>query len=314
MEILTTTVIITEVITAGTISVFKKNNYYQNEQYVYKTLFGEGRVDRLKLDQVYDDPRYDEEDILDFDDDEFYLSLGITPPESNIPKVIRTKSYDSEIYAARNKLDSILSSSNVDELRIAIKEQRSYTTLDKLSEITEIISQYTGLNRDEIRSRLVITPRLKSIMDDIRTILDNQLSLLHEESYCRMYRIEVYHNHIPYGSIFVFYNEKLEGHTPNSKYIMIQEIAKYPIPMYVQVLFPEFKSRMPTLNSLLAEPINTIAKEHNADYIYVHPFEDQAMQLQKYYGYKKLNYKWILPCNNISQTFDQPRYYKDVDK
>jgi hypothetical protein len=166
----------------------------------------------------------------------------------------------------------------------------------------------------DVAARMKITEKVRDILDDVRIVLNIQMEMISESDPCDMWRIKVYHNEILYGSILVFYKKGQEGHTPGSRYIMIQDICKFPIPLLVQLVFPEYGKYMPKLNSLLMEPISTIARDLNANYIYVHPLPDQAKQLERFYGFQKTTFRWERPCLGIAVTPENlPRYYKEVE-
>jgi hypothetical protein len=142
----------------------------------------------------------------------------------------------------------------------------------------------------------------------VKNLLGAQLKVINDGSGCDMWRIEAYHNGSSYGSIMVFYNA-------GSNYIMIQEITKHLIPMVVELTFPEYKRDMPGLNSILMEPIHLIARELNAEYIYVHPIGKQGIILEKHFGFQRTTPCWPLPCaivEGTSETEESPCYFKRV--
>jgi hypothetical protein len=321
----------TEIIEIVTDEMVKDFIKYRNDpKMVYDSLFGypaENKDEALnRLNKVYliinqsKDPQklYDEylsqheleTSIMDTEYDPISYEefvTGLTGSDGDI------EDDDDEIISARTRLDEIINSPNYSNILDKIKKQLSYTTLSNEDMIILAMHEYMNtimpIDIDEIRNIFKITNKIRNILKDVKFILDEQRSTLREYRPCRIWYIDSYHNGIPYGSIEVFYNKKEAPH-----YVMIQNIVKYPIPILVQTLFPEYNKFMPRLNSVLMEPINTIARDLGADYIYVHPFEEQAAQLEKHYGFRRTDGQWKRPCRTISETMNKISYYKEVEK
>lgn len=316
---------------------FEKSNYIYNAQYVYKMIFGSPASSEKEaletLYQVYDSSKYD---IIETREQQYqkYLEmvemeeamaedLGYEYSPPPFPELTTNGDiyYDEDIIAARMKLDTILSSANTELIRQELEDQLRFTVrgLSDLSEIIVLSHAYMNtimpISMEEVRSRMKITQKTRDILDTVRQILNIQKEMLSESDPCDMWRIKVIHNGALYGSILVFYKEGLEGHIPGSSYVHMQDITKFAIPLLVQLNFPEYGKYMPKLNSILMEPISTIARDLGCSLIYVHPLEDQARQLEKFYGFKKTTFKWRLPCHGIAQTPENlPRYYKEVEE
>lgn len=96
---------------------------------------------------------------------------------------------------------------------------------------------------------------------------------------------------------------------------MIQEITKHVIPMIVELTFPDYKKYIPSLNSIIMEPIDMIAHDLSVDYIYVHPIGKQGDILEKHYGFHKTQCSAHIPCTlmaGTSKTEETPCYFKIV--
>lgn len=315
----------THVITQEMISLYK--NRYLNPVLVYTSLFGhppEGESDAdNKLDLVYssmeeeEDPKKLYEKYLDAVDFEYsVLNLDVEP--MSFEDFMRDRmdgdseagEVDMDIISARIKLEQILNSPNTSKLAEDVKKQLNYGFLRDTDAI--ILEMYRYMNTimpielDTVKARFQTTDRILTILKDVRMILDEQLASFHEYGPCKMWYINSYHNETPYGSIIVYHNK--------TNYVMIQNIVKYPIPILVQLLFPEYNKYMPRLNSVLMDSINTVARDVDADYIYVHPLEEQAEQLEKHYGFHRTETIWDIPCQTISPTFTKKAYYREVEK
>jgi hypothetical protein len=317
-----------EVVTDEMISDFIT---YQNDPiFVHQALFGYSIIDKeqalSKLNKVYRDinsrkdpqilyeeylDRLDfESSILDFD----YKPLSF---EEFISDILdgNEDQIDDEILMARSKLDEIINSTNSIAIVSSIKQQLKYTYVDdnNFDKIVHLMHNYMNtimsISIDEVRNKLNLTPKINKVLKDINFILRDQLPALKEGRLCKVWYIDAYHNGFPYGSIEVFYNKGV-----SAKYVMIQNITKYPIPTLIQMNFPEYNKYMPRLNSVLMEPISTVARDLGADYIYVHPLEEQAVQLEKHYGFRRTDSLWELPCSSISRTLGRKAYCKEVEK
>lgn len=122
------------------------------------------------------------------------------------------------------------------------------------------------------------------------------------ESECQKLFVLVRYLGVPYGGIFIFYNEN----TPES--IVIQAITKYSISTVTSV-YLDIPSK---LNTILDPIINDIGKQLNAKYIYVNPIGKQGQILERYYGYHPTNVM-PQPYPSLAQTMgSQQVYYKEI--
>lgn len=127
---------------------------------------------------------------------------------------------------------------------------------------------------------------------------------------CEMWRIEVNYRGIPYGGIMVYHNDKYKLH--GEKYLFIQNIAMYPIPYFVKLMYPDLP--LPKLNSLLNDPINRLGNETKSKYVTVHPLPRQGYILETYYSYKVEHSYVLLPGTSIAETYEsRPRLSKLIE-
>lgn len=151
-----------------------------------------------------------------------------------------------------------------------------------------------------------IPDNLQQVLNDIKELVNEQRSYLDYESECQKFFILVRYLGIPYGGIFVFYN----NNTP--ELIVIQAITKYAIPTVASLIYPQYNKLFPKLNTILDPVINNIGKQSGAGYIYVNPIGKQGEILQQYYGYKIASgYTMPQPCPNLAENIgSQKVYYK----
>lgn len=116
---------------------------------------------------------------------------------------------------------------------------------------------------------------------------------------CKITKIEVSHQGIPFGSIYTFFNEK--NRFMNERYLGIQGIVKYIVPTIAGVIYPEFN--IPKLNACLEAPIEEIARKYKCHNILVSPIYNQGNILLKYYGYKDVGEEIVKDlCNIMAHT------------
>lgn len=336
-------VTIERVIRKESLYIFQKHMYNSDPDYVFGAIFGYEEEDKTVrnnlLHQLYDHSRYDtisleesyrrylddvemENDLSEeFETGEFITALSY---EEFVKSEKSTNSdYNDYIVTARQKLDEILNSSNtVEGLKHRLYKYRDQTYIRRMTE--EMIEELKSEMKTYMDKIMPISPeefdrgfdvqKISKILRSVQSILDDQIGSLSDSSKCDIWMIEAIHNGLHHGSIFAYFDKKLRGHTRKSKFVMIQNIVKYPIPVMVQYMFPEYNKYMPRLNSMLMESINIVARDVGAKYIYVHPFKEQGSQLERFYGFRQIEFEWKMPCSSISGTSrDLPRYYKEVE-
>lgn len=124
----------------------------------------------------------------------------------------------------------------------------------------------------------------------LRKLIGEQLTYFETdfEDECQVYYILVKVDGSPYGGVFCFYNPSL-----NKDILLFQGIVKYSIHTLISLYLPEYANRYPKLNSLLEEPIATLAKNLGAKELLVYPIGNQAKILKNHYGYQQGNLKYL---------------------
>lgn len=146
------------------------------------------------------------------------------------------------------------------------------------------IKDLYNLNREQLKylynSRVDFCSKTIKI-DEIERSYKN--SKYRQSVQCNIWIIAASLNDVPYGAIFAFQNIR------NPDDLMMQGIAKFPIPGIFSLMYPDSVANFPKLNSLLIPAVEKLATSLNVKRIIVAPVGKQDQILQKYYGFKLVN-------------------------
>lgn len=242
-------------------------------------------------------------------EDEFHNLLSLIPYETDIQPITDNSKAKEEYH----RLNDIKFSETNPGLKKIIKEQLLLAKpneflINKIKEFLLSIDENADLSKLNKPFDIKIRNALREIEDRIRSqksVLDKQYDD------CQNIFVLVYYKNLPIGGIVIFYN--MDYRDDNEvPYIYIQEITKYPVIYIMDILYPEYTSHIPKLNSVLDPIIEDIGRELQAEYIYVNPIGKQGDILEKYYGYKINNKKAPKTCNNMALTPGYNNYYKKI--
>ena len=233
--------------------------------YAYELFFGKKPVDKksaLKaLEKIIYDEYFDDPSLSQASKRYMDFKNGKNPTinaYSDIQGHLDIAKSIEKMFRYKSKLPEFL-----------VKEMVEYT--NGTTNIPNIIDRF------EERKQEIFTDNNEALMKFVASELRHQLhhtqermmATKREHEYCQMWQIVAQFNGRQLGSIFSFYNEKI-----NPEGLLMQDIVKYPIPQLLQLIYPEYIQ--PKLNDLLKVPLDMIARELNVDYIYVHPLKRQG--------------------------------------
>ena len=181
-----------------------------------------------------------------------------------------------------------------------LQEQNGYFD-QVMYKFARIKKKYESEVADELWDEYGSFP--EKMKEEFNKRLDEKLSSIEG---CETYFIEAHLNGHLYGGIFAFYH----GDYPDR--IMIQGIVKYVTPTLFELLFPKHQKELVKLNSILAAPIETLARRLGAKYIYVRPIGKQGSILERFYGYKRTNDEYYPPDCNVAEGFSVDPFYRKL--
>lgn len=156
----------------------------------------------------------------------------------------------------------------------------------------------------DIENRYIVNDDNLSYLLKLRRLMSEQLEYINlewqkpsqrlypDKSDCKIWIIISKLNNMLYGGTFVFWNFAF----PNI--VMMQGICKFLSASILHLLYPEYDSKLPRLNSLVQPLVEKLTKDIGASIIYVAPIGNQGHILEKHYGYKKTD-NIIYPSNVI---------------
>ena len=148
------------------------------------------------------------------------------------------------------------------------------------------IKDLYNLNREQLKylynSRVDFCSKTIKIGEIERSYKTN-INKYRQSVQCNIWIIAASLNDVPYGAIFAFQNIR------NPDDLMMQGIAKFPIPGIFSLMYPDSVANFPKLNSLLIPAVEKLATSLNVKRIIVAPVGKQDQILQKYYGFKLVN-------------------------
>jgi len=149
------------------------------------------------------------------------------------------------------------------------------------------IKDLYNVNREQLKylynTRAYLSSKQIRIGEIERSYTNNNINKYRQSVQCNIWIIAASLNDVPYGAIFVFQNIN------NPDDVMMQGIAKFPIPGIFSLMYPDLVANLPKLNSLLIPAVEKLASNLNAKRIIVAPVGKQDEILQKYYGFKRIN-------------------------
>lgn len=172
---------------------------------------------------------------------------------------------------------------------------------------TEIDNAVSNFTRDIIGETMSISQLYKEAIEREDTVVIESLlasrNILSEQSLyleyelekepdCSIWFITSQLSGCDYGGIFAFWNKK------KPDILFIQGIAKYLATAFTSIFLPEFSKKIPSLNTVLQPPIESLARQLGADKIIVAPVGKQGEILRKHFGYRRVDHVYY-PCQEI---------------
>lgn len=210
----------------------------------------------------------------------------------NIPEdLVKSLESDYDDLAYMLNLESYLDTPWAEEF---LQDLKDYPVPKELpiSIINKIKKFYSDVYESECEQKnlKMIEPSDENLLTllNIRNLLSEQLGYIYnsteEKDKCGVSFICSRINGIPYGGIFMFWDEE------DPSYVVIQGICKFITPSLISLLDQENSKKLPRLNDLLNPVIEQTARTIGAKIIYVAPIGKQGKILEKYFGYNATNY------------------------